>query len=166
METPSSMFRYDMPCQLDDYVSTQDPYHPFQIPDLAYADSKFVDVSQISSLSPALSSSTLSWATCSTAMTSPSQSSRSQSLSSPPFQTCNCFQTIMPMLSTMQQLSEPRHTNFEVALNHSREAVALSLSTLKCRCARESSVVLLVGSLIAKIISCYERHCGAVRNNP
>jgi len=159
------MFRYDMPCQLDEYTSTQDAYHSFPIPDLTYADSKVVGFSQISDLSPALSSSTLPWSKASTAITGSNQSSRSQSLSSSAFQTCNCFQAIVHMLSTIQQLSESTNTSSELAFSHNIEAVALCLSALKCRCAQESSLILLVSSLIARIVSFYERYHEAVRHN-
>jgi hypothetical protein len=64
----------------------------------------------------------------------------------------------------MQQLAESAHTAFDVALNYSKEAVALCSSTIRCKCAGESSIVLLIGSLIAKIISVYERPCEAVRS--
>jgi len=97
-------------------------------------------------------------------MTSPGPSSCLQLSSFVP--ACNCFQTTVKTLSTMQQLADSAHTAFDVALNHGKEAVAFCTSTLRCRCAGESSLILLVGFLIAKIISVYERPCGAVRSSP
>lgn len=160
------LFKSDVPCQLNEYAFTQDQYHPFPIPDLAYADAKLVDYSQIPNHSPALSSSTLSYSAESSATASSCHSNRSQSLSSQPFQPCNCFQTMILTLSKMQQFSESAHLGAEVALNYNAEALHLCMSTLQCVCARESSTVLLVGSLIAKIISLYDMHCVAVRSNP
>jgi hypothetical protein len=94
----------------------------------------------------------------STAMVRPSHT---QNMPTSLFASCSCFRTTILTLSTLQQLSESSHTSFDVALVHNKEAVALCLSTLKCNCASDSTVVLLVASLLAKIINIYQRPCGA-----
>lgn len=160
MNTSPFTFDYSMSCPLDERVLRKESF-PF--PDTPYADSQPIHNPPASSFSPALSSSARSWSTGSTAMTSPGLPP-SYAQSAPFGPACNCFQTTINTLSTMQQLAESAHTAFDVALNYSKEAVALCSSTIRCKCAGESSIVLLIGSLIAKIISVYERPCEAVRS--
>jgi hypothetical protein len=155
------MLDYTVSCPLDEKILREESF-PF--PDMSFGNSQLEHKPQTSSFSPALSSSARSWSTASTSMTSPDPPTYAQLV--PFIPACNCFQTTINTLSTMQQLAASPNTAFDVALNHSKEAVALCSSTLSCICARESSVVLLIGSLIAKIISVYERPCGAVRSTP
>lgn len=159
MDMPPSMFEYEMPSRLDDYLLTQEPF-PISHMATFSATSQSIDFAALSPSPPALSSSLLSMSAGSTAVTSPtSESSRLQSVSLDLFPVCSCYSSAIRMLHTLQQLSESMRTSFDVALNRNKEAVALCMATLKCQCAAESCVILLVGSLIAKIISIYERPC-------
>lgn len=157
--TPLPMFGYAMPSQSNGYVSIEEPVSR---PDLAYTDPLLGDFPPASNSSPALSPSDLS---STPAMPIPSQSSCSQSLPTTQLQACACFQTLIMMLSTLQQLSGSIHTSFDETLAYNREAVLLCLSTLRCKCARENNVILLTGSLIAKTSSAFEKGCENVSSN-
>lgn len=165
MDLCPSMFEYDMPFPLEGYQNTgyfsnDDTFPP--MPDLSFSETNHVHASSIttnaSTTNPSPVMSDLSLSTLSTSMLRPTHT---QNMPSTLFASCSCFRTTILTLSTLQQLSESSHTSFDVALVHNKEAVALCLSTLKCSCASDSSIVLLVASLLSKIINIYQRPCGA-----
>jgi hypothetical protein len=175
MDMLPSMFEYDLPFPLESGFSSHGGYFdnadPFaSMPDLSFSDTHNVHPASITTNasttnpSPVLSDSVLSLGP--TQMVRPSHPvhshSHSHSMPSTLFASCSCFRTTILTLSTLQQLSESSHTSFDVALVHNKEAVALCLNTLSCQCASDSTIVLLVASLIAKIINIYQRPCGAV----
>jgi hypothetical protein len=148
MDLCPSMFEYDLPFPLDGgypnnsgYFTQDDTFPP--MPDLSFSDTHNVHPASI---------------TTNASTTNPSPVLSDSVLSLGP----SCFRTTILTLSTLQQLSESSHTSFDVALVHNKEAVALCMSTLNCQCASDSTIVLLVASLIAKIINIYQRPCGAV----
>jgi hypothetical protein len=173
MDLCPSMFEYDLPFPLDGgypnnggYFAQDDTFPP--MPDLSFSDTHNVHPASITTNasttnpSPVLSDSALSMGP--TQLIRPSHPPHSHSMPSTLFASCSCFRTTILTLSTLQQLSESSHTSFDVALVHNKEAVALCMSTLNCQCASDSTIVLLVASLIAKIINIYQRPCGAVSN--
>ena len=157
-----SMFEYDMPFPLEGYqgnIFTNDdtflPLADLTFPDHTQSASTATNTSTCDT-SPVMSDSLL--LSLSTGMVRPSHT---QNMPTSLFASCSCFRTTILTLSTLQQLSESSHTTFDVALVHNKEAVALCLDTLKCSCASDSTVILLVVSLLAKTIHIYERPCGA-----
>jgi len=157
-----SVFEYDMPFPLEGYqgnIFTNDdnflPMTDFTFPDHIHSSSAATNTSTCNT-SPPISDSLL--LSISTGMVRPSHT---QNMPTSSLFACSCFRTTILTLSTLQQLSESSHTTFDVALVHNKEAVALCLNTLKCSCATDSTIVLLVASLLAKIIHIYERPCGA-----
>jgi len=157
-----SMFECDMPFPLEGYhesiFTNHDAFLPMvdlTFPNHIQSSSTTTNTSTCDTSSMMSDSLLLS---LSTGMVCPShtQNRPTSSLTS-----CGCFPTTILTLSTLQQLSESPHTTFDVALVHNKEAVSSCLNTLKCGCASDSTVVLLVASLLAKIIQIYERPCGA-----
>ena len=173
MDICPSMFEYDLPFPLDSgypnnggYFSQDDTFPP--LPDLSFSDTKNVHPASITTNnsttnpSPVMSDSALSMGPNQFIRNTHAQHSV---IPNALFASCSCFRTTILTLSTLQQLSESSHTSFDVALVHNKEAVALCMSTLKCQCSSDSTIVLLVASLLAKIINIYQRPCGAVRDH-
>ncbi|KAG9248817.1 hypothetical protein BJ878DRAFT_288653 [Calycina marina] len=169
MDVCPSIFEYDMPFPLEGYQSNvfpkEDIYSGDDIflpmADLTYPEhihkASTATNTSTSHTSPAMSDSL--FLSLSTGMARPSHT---QQTPNSLFTSCSsCFRGTVLTLSTLQQLSDSTHISFDVALVHNKEAVALCLATLKCSCAADSTVVLLVASLLAKIIHIYERPCGA-----
>ena len=157
-----SMFEYDMPFPLDGYqgnIFTNDdtfiPMAGLTFPDHIHSSSTATNISTCNT-SPVMSDSLL--LSLSTGMVCPSNT---QNMPTSLFASCSCFRTTILTLSTLQQLSESSHTTFDVALVHNKEAVTLCLNTLKCSCSSDSTIVLLVATLLAKTIHIYDRPCGA-----
>lgn len=162
MDICPSMFEYDMPFPIEGYQNngfmSNDDAFPL-MPDLSFSDSPHRHTASVTTTntSPLLSESLLPLPITMV------RSDNKHEIPSPTsiFASCSCFRTTILTLSTLQQLSESSHTSFDVALVHNKEAVALCLSTLKCSCAADSTIVLLVASLLAKTIDIYQRPCGA-----
>jgi hypothetical protein len=164
MDHCPSMFEYDMSFPLDGYqgngfFSNEEGFPP--MPDLSFSDRQHERPASVTTnasttnTSPVMSDSVLS------IPTDIPQTSHPQKLpSTTKFASCICFRTIVFTLSTLQQLSESSHTSLDVALVHNKEPVSLCLSILRCNCAFDSTIVLLVSSLLAKIIDIYQRPCG------
>lgn len=83
-----------------------------------------------------------------------------------PSSRCQCFQRIISMLATLNQVSEPQRTTFDVALTKNKDAIAMCGVTLRCRkCSNDTESVTMLVSLIAKIISIYKAPGSAYLNS-
>ncbi|SLM34373.1 Zn(2)-C6 fungal-type DNA-binding domain [Lasallia pustulata] len=79
---------------------------------------------------------------------------------------CQCFQLIISMLATLNQVSEPQRTTFDVALTKNKDAIAMCGVILRCRqCTNDTESVTMLVSLIAKIISVYKAPGSAYLNS-
>jgi hypothetical protein len=154
METYPSTFNFDVPFPLENFEANGtflSSYDAFQsLPDLAFSDLPNISsVSMTPKALPVISDSMLPFST-------PIVHPGIQSPHTPASLPCSCFGTVTLRLSTLKQLSESSLTGFEMALVHNKEAVALCISTFKCRCASDSTIVLLVSSLLSLVIDIYQ----------
>jgi hypothetical protein len=95
---------------------------------------------------------------------SPKSPSHSPSISIKP-SVCHCFRTVLTTLSNLQIFSSSQCHTFDVALARNKEAVTLCHASLRCICPGDTTLLLLICSLIEKILSIYQTSCSAWSQN-